>query len=121
MNLKETFKNDVSSGSFKIVDSEKRLVGKWGQISIIDDVFDIWLIKPDLTPLTERKLTVIQKILPDNPPLIRLTGEAYFQTKNEELVRKCIPFLGIRKRKQQSLETIRKNTKRLANLREARI
>jgi len=105
MNLKEILGDISSASAFKTIDGEKRIIGKWGQISLIDDTFDVWLIQPDLSSLTERRITTIENKLQLNGTLIKLTGEAYFQTKDIDLIRRSIPVLGIRKKKQLSEAT----------------
>ena len=110
MNIRSLFKDHVSSGAFKVIDGKTRIVGKWGEISLIGDYFDIWFIRPKLKPLSERKLTAIQKKFPVEVGFTRLTGEAYAQTKDKALVLKTLPLLGIRKKRKLSPETIKKLT-----------
>jgi len=113
VNLREAFKDHVSSGAFKTIDGELRILGKWGQISVIGDLFDIWFIQPDMQPLTKRKLTFIKKMLPVELSLTELTGEAHTQTPDISLVLETLPVLGVRKRKQLSSEAIEKIKKQL--------
>lgn len=113
MNLKIIFKNDVSSSAFK----EKCIVGKWGIISVLDDVFDIWIVQSNLDPIPYRKMAFIQKNIPVEADLHMLTGEAWFQTRDIELVRQTLPLLGIKKKRQLSPETKKKQAERLAKVR----
>jgi len=119
MNLRKIFKNDVSSSAFNMIDGEIRITGKWGQISIISDYFDIWFIQPDLQPLSHQKLTAIRKNFPVDGELRILNGEAYTQTRDEASVRHALPLLGIKKKRKLSPETIKKLSAHLATLRKA--
>lgn len=105
MNLTHEFKNYVSSGAFKRIDGEIRIIGKYGQISLINDIFDIWIITPDLKQIPERKLSFILKRFPKNSGYTRLCGEAWVQTKDKELVLNILSVLKIRKRKKLSKHT----------------
>jgi len=117
LNLKDLFRNEVSSSAFKIIDGEKRIIGKYGQISIVDNLFDIWIIGPDLTPLNNHRITAILKKMPVNTPVQRLTGECYVQTPDIELVREILPLLGIKKRRKYSPATIQAKREQLARMR----
>ncbi len=117
MTLKKLFCDHVSSSAFKTIDGEKRIIGKWGQISLLDDIFDVWLVQPDLSPLTEHRITSIEKNLQLNSPLIRLTGEAYFQTRDINMVRKSFPLLGIKKKRQLSEDSKAKLRERIKEFR----
>lgn len=117
MNLRKIFNNDVSSGAFQKIDGETRIVGKWGQIATICCHFDIWIIKPDLEPVSPRKLSFIQKKFPVEGMLTVLDGEAYTQTRDESLVRKILSLLGIKRKRQLSPKTIKQLTERLAQCR----
>ena len=111
MKLKNIFKAHVSSGSFTKIDGELRIVGKFGQISMIDDVFDIWFVSEP--HLTENKLTALLKNIPENVSFTRLDPEAHIQTSDLALVLKLLPVCGIRRRKYISPEDKKKLIKRL--------
>lgn len=121
MNLRTLFKDHVSSGAFKKIDGELRIVGKWGQISLTSDCFDIWIIQPDLQPLSNRKLTAMEKMLPIELGLTRLTGEGYVQTKDIALVLKTLPVLGIKRKRKLPPEAIEKLRKQLRGLHDQKI
>lgn len=108
MSLKSIFKDHVSSSAFKRIDGELRVIGKFGQISMIDNVFDIWLVGE--SPLSERKLSALLKKTPQNVNFRRLDGEAYVQTTDLSIVLKLLPVCRIRRRKKLS----EKEQKRLA-------
>jgi len=100
-----------------VIDGETRILGKFGQISVIGDAFDIWFVGPNLEPLTEHKLTAIQKKLPEDRGFRRLTGEMYGQTKDIRLVYKTLPLLGIKKRRRYSDEYRAKLRDRIREIR----
>lgn len=103
---RELFSPHVSSGAIRKIDGATRVIGKFGQIEMLDDIFDIWLVKPDLSPLTEHKITAIIKKCPLELGFTRLTGEAYAQTPDFNTALGCLVALGIRKRKQVSGKTL---------------
>ena len=105
INLRETFKDRVSSSAFKTIDGELRIIGKYGQVSVIGDMFDIWFTAEP--PLTRLKVTRRLQKLPENRMFCVLTGEAYTQTRDVRLVDLCLPLLGVRKRRRYS-DTYRK-------------
>ena len=116
MNLREIFKNDVSKSAFKVVDGVTRIIGKNGEIEIIDDIFDIYFVGPDRTPLHGLTLSTIRKKLPLGATLIELTGEAYLRTTSEELARLCLPLLKVKKKRQLS-DTEKDRLRRMVNKR----
>ena len=116
MNIRETFKNNVASSAFKVVDGVTRITGKFGELEIIDDIYDVYFVGPNRASLTEHKITAIQKKLPENANLIRLNGEAYLQTTDLELARQTLHLLGVRKKKQLSEETLQKMRERLMRI-----
>ena len=103
MNIRKIFKSHVSSGSFKNIDGEIRIVGKFGQVSLINDVFDIWLVSEP--PLTPRKLSALLTSIPKEVSFTRLDTEAYIQTSDISTVLKLLPICGIRRKKEISKET----------------
>ena len=113
MNLREIFKNDVSSSAFY----GALIKGKFGVIEIVDGVFDVYFVGTK-EPISERKLTAIIKKLPENVDFHRLTGEGWFKTTDEELVRKTLSLLGVKKRRQYSeaaLVELRERGRKLAD------
>lgn len=100
MSLRKTFKDHVSKSAFKKIDGELRLVGKFGQISILDNVFDIWFVSTP--PLTSKKLTALLKKLPEELSYTRLDGEAYVQTPDLQVVLKLLPLCGIKRKRKVS-------------------
>ena len=77
MSLRRLFENEVSSSAFQVIDGELRIIGKFAQISILDNgLFDIWLVAPGLEPLSTRKLNSIMKMFPQEAKFTVLTGEA---------------------------------------------
>lgn len=117
MKIKEIFKEYVSSGAFKHIDDEIRLVGKYGQVSLIEDVFDIWFVSE--LPLTQRKLSALLKKIPENVGFTRLDTEAYIQTSDISVVLKLLPICGIRRKKRNSKQTKTKLIKRMEILNKA--
>ena len=56
------FKRDFSSTSYKTIDGERRIVGKFCEIALLDDgFFDIWIVKPNREPISNQKLTWLIK------------------------------------------------------------
>lgn len=100
MNLRELFSDKYSKSAFTYIDGELRLVGKWGQVSKVGNLWDVWFI------CTERRLSDISdKIVlkyGDNSEFNRLTGEAFIQTKDAEKVLFLTDLCGIRKKRQIS-------------------
>lgn len=119
MNLRKIFSNNVSSSAFQRIDGETRIVGKWGQIALIDGYFDIWIIQPDLKPVSPRKLSAIQKKLPIEGRLTVLDGEAYTQVWDARIVRKTLSLLGIKRKRRISPEVAKQLADRLTKRREA--
>ncbi len=111
MKIKNILKDQVSSGSFKKIDGEIRVVGKFGQISLVDNIFDIWFVsKPPLTP---RKLSALLKNIPETVHFTRLDSEAYIQTPDLSVVLKLLPICGIRRKKKISDESKKRLIKQL--------
>ena len=96
--LRQIFGNDFSKSSFKKIDGEYRIVGKYGEIALNDDgSFDCWLVSQDRSPFTTRFVNSRIKQCGEAPWRI-LTGEAHYQTTDPDLIRKSGSLLGIRKR-----------------------
>ena len=116
MSLRTIFKNDVSSGVFKVIDDETRIVGKFAQISLLDSGgFDIWLVRPGLEPLSTKKINAIIKKFPQEAKFTVLTGEAYTQVRDKEIVLKTLSLLGIWKKRILSLDAKAKLIARFNN------
>jgi len=95
--MKALFKDLVSSGAFKTIDGEMRIIGKFGQISMIDDVIDCWLVTDP--PMSKRKLGAALKKSPLGASFRVLDGEAYYQTTDKSLIPELITLAGIRKKR----------------------
>lgn len=106
MNIRHEFRDQVSSGSFEVIDDELRLIGKYGQVVLNGDVYDIWFIKPKLESISTRKLGYILRNLPKELCLTRLNGEAYAITKDKGVVLKTLSLLGVRVKRKLSREAI---------------
>ena len=118
MNLRKIFESEVSSSAFQVVDGETRLVGKFAQISLMENgLFDIWLVGPGLQPLSTRKLNSILKMFPQEAKFTVLTGEAYTQVQDKDVVLKSLSLLGIRKKRKLSPEAREKLILRLKTAR----
>lgn len=105
MTLRKIFENEVSSSAFQVIDCETRIVGKFAQISLIGDrLFDIWLVRPSLQPLSTRKLNSIIKRFPQEAKFLVLTGEAYTQVRDVNIVIENLSLLGIKRKRKLSPE-----------------
>jgi hypothetical protein len=105
MSLRRLFENEVSSSAFQVIDGELRIIGKFAQISILDNgLFDIWLVAPGLEPLSTRKLNSIMKMFPQEAKFTVLTGEAYTQVRDQDIVLERLSLLGIKKKRKLSPE-----------------
>jgi len=114
MNLRQHFKNEVSSSAFLVIDEETRIVGKYSQISLTDSGhFDIWLVGPNLEPLSPRKLNSILKSIQQEASFTVLTGEAYTQTMDKQLILRNLPLLGIKKKRKISISERQRITHQL--------
>lgn len=100
MNLRDLFKDIYSKSAFREIDGELRLIGKFGQVSKVGELWDIWFI------CTNHRINDVSRkfVLKygDNEPLIKLTGEAWIQTKDDEKVIFLADLCGIRKKRQIS-------------------
>ena len=114
INLRETFKDRVSSSAFKTIDGELRIVGKYGQVSTIGDKFDVWFVADP--PLTKLRVTLRLQKLPENGMFHVLNGEAYTQTRDVRLVDLCLPLLGVRKKRRYSDEYRQVLAERVRNI-----
>lgn len=99
MTLKKIFGDHVSSSAFQVIDGEIRIVGKFAQITLMDDELDIWFIKPNFEPIGERKLSNLIKAIPHKLTVNRLNGEAWFKCKEPELICELLILWGVRKRR----------------------
>lgn len=105
------------------------IVGKFGEMACLDGVWDVWIKHPDRRQrLGEGKVNNIVKHLKaytDSKPLSligpihRLDHEAWFRTKDEDLLFHMLPALGIHRKmkpKQLSEEDKRRLRERLASI-----
>ena len=114
MNL-QTAREWYSKTAYRVIDGEPALVGKFGRITQLDNGdFDVWFIGPDLSPLGERKIGVIERNLSVEGPLNRLNGEAYIQGRGAAFLRETADLCGVRKKRRVS----QKERDRLARMRE---
>ena len=102
------FKQDFSSSAFKTIDGERRIVGKFCEITVLDDgTLDIWIVRPDREPISNQKLTWLIKGIEVLPAFLsgkkatiqRLTGEAYLQTTDRSLVREVALLCGVKRKR----------------------
>lgn len=106
MSLRRLFENEVSSSAFQKIDDELKIIGKFAQIALLDDgQLDIWLVRPGLKPIRARKLSSIIKMFPQEAKFTVLTGEAYTQVSDKNIVIERLSLLGIRKKRKLSQET----------------
>ena len=106
MSLRRLFEHEVSSSAFQKIDDELRIIGKFAQIALLDDgQLDIWLVRPGLKPISARKLSSIIKMFPQEAKFTMLTGEAYTQVSDKNIVIERLSLLGIRKKRKLSQET----------------
>lgn len=115
--LKELYGDIISKSAFKVVDGQMRIIGKWCELEIVGDKLDIMLIGNDRKPLTERKITNLERKLPTNWHFHRLNGEAYTLVPLKTKLQQHLKLLGIRARKRISEETRQKLTDHLRELR----
>ena len=116
--LYQFFEEKISKSAIQKRDNDWIILGKWSIVSVWDDgLIDIWLCDAQNLPLGmlgERKLTNIitglEKISVKSV-FHRLTGEAYTQAMDKELVLLNLNLLGIRKKKQLSPDFIFPNKK----------
>ena len=116
MSLKKLFGDCVSSSAFQVIDGEPRIIGKFVQISLIDDEIDIWFVRPNFEPIGERKLSNLIKTIPHKLPVHRLNGEAWCQLKEPALIRELLLLWGIRKRKVISESEKKRLSNQMKNL-----
>lgn len=106
MSLRRLFEHEVSYSAFQKIDDELRIIGKFAQIALLDDgELDIWLVRPGLKPISARKLSSIIKMFPQEAKFTILTGEAYTQVSDKNIVIERLSLLGIRRKRKLSQET----------------
>lgn len=88
MNIREIFKNDAAKSAFKVVDDVTRVCGKYGEIEIIGNMFDIWFVDRE-NGLSQRKITALCKKLPRTEGVSVANGEIWYQTRTRT---KCALF-----------------------------
>lgn len=105
------FKPDFASTAFKTVDGERRIVGKFCEVSILDDgTLDVWIVTPSRQPIGVRKLNNLEATISrlegsQEARYTRLDGEAYIQTTYWDLVREVALLCGVKRRKRISEAT----------------
>lgn len=102
--IREAFADHVSSAAFQVVDGELRVVGKFAQISIAGDKYDVWVVGRD-KPMTQRKIRSITSKFPTGTGFQELTGEAYAQVAGLKFILQNLDLMGIRKKRQVTAET----------------
>ena len=109
MNIREIFKDDFSKSAFANIDGETRIIGKYGQLSIVDGLFDLWFVGKDLKYLSTKRINAIKAVIGDD--LNVLKGEAWVQTKDEFKARYWAKFLGIRAKRKTTQAMLAKLAK----------
>lgn len=107
MNIREEFKDHVSKSAFVNIDGVTRIVGKFGEIEIIDDVFDIWFANRE-NPLSQRKITALLNKIDRTEGVSVANGEIWYQVKDKNEVLSILSIMGVKKRKRYSEETLEK-------------
>lgn len=103
MTLRQRFKDDFASSAFQTYCGDDAIIGKFGVIvELEDNYYDCWFVYPDGSPLSERKLTILEENTKEIGGIIRLTGEAYTQGRGESFVREIAPYVGVKKKKRVS-------------------
>ena len=103
MTLRQDFADDFSGPSFRTIDGETQIVGKWGRISQFEDgTFDVWFIGPDLAPLSNQKLAAIRQKCPEWMGLRILDGEAYAQGAGREFALQAARLTGVKRKRRVS-------------------
>ena len=98
--FRQEFDRDFSISAFRQIDGETVIMGKWGRITQNDDdSYDCWFVSPDLSPLTEHKITAIQKKLRETRVLRRMTGEADIQGTGRDFVLEMAVLAGVKKKR----------------------
>ncbi len=115
--LRNLLCDHVSSSTLKMIDGELRVVGKYGQITLMDGFFDIWIVGPDLTPVSTRRINLTAEIFRQEGSFIKLTGEAYVRTKDKALILKSLRLLGIKAKRRLSAKTTERLKKQMAEIR----
>ena len=114
--LKTLYQTDFSSSAFKHDEadySEWQIQGKFCLISLSGNTLDIWLIKPNLNPLTMRKLnSMISHMEPLSWTI--LEGEAYTRTTDLDFIRRNSSVLGIKSKRAYSEATLEQLRTRLS-------
>ena len=122
MNSLKVFKQDFASTAFKTIDGDRRIVGKFGEVAILDDgIFDIWIVSPSREPVGTRKLNNLEKAFSrikgwELARYVRLTGEAYIQTTDRSLVREVALLCGVKRKRRVSESTRERLCKRLGQI-----
>src|SRR5688572_16163350 len=101
--LRQHFGSEFAKSAFRMIDGELRIVGKFGQITQLEDgTFDVWFVGPDLNPLTGRRIASIAQNFPRRGCLKILEGEAYTRGRGKAFVLDIAPLAGVKKRRMPS-------------------
>ena len=117
--LRDIFKDIASSSAFQVADDgELRLVGKFAEITVMGDLLDIWLVRPDREPIGTKKLNNIIANLGLTGGSVRmLTGEAIIAMSPGSITREMLRSLGIKQKKLYSdgyLAKLRENMAKIS-------
>lgn len=103
MSLRLDFVDDFSRSAFQLIDGEQRIVGKWGQITQLDDgTYDCWFVGLNLTPLTAHRLAAIRQKVAQEGGFRQLTGEASIQGRGRAFVLKMAAVAGIKRKRRNT-------------------
>jgi len=104
--LRELFSDKVSSSAFRKIDDEWMVVGKYGEITVLDSgKIDVFVRHPEREPLGTRRINIICNslaayTLPGR--MAKLDGEAWMQF--DELPDSAFKVLGVRRKMRYSDE-----------------
>jgi hypothetical protein len=122
MNSLNDFKQDFAGTAFKTIDGDRRIFGKFGEVTILDDgIFDIWIIPPSREPIGTRRLNNLEKAFyrlkgREQARYVRLDGEAYIQATDRSLVREVALLCGVKRKRRVSESTRERLCKRLGQI-----
>lgn len=119
VDVREVFNNKLANSAVVCVNEENIVVGRYCQVTIGEDgEFDIWICNPkDIAKgVSQRKVNSMVEVLSKHPGVGKITtlsGEAYFNTKDVNVVLDNLKLLGISKRRSVSKENKEAFTKRM--------
>ena len=136
----DAFDGEVSKTAIRKVGDEWMLVGRYGFVAPVDDVWDVFVCNPaDMTKgLSQRKVGAIlvgiynrvfdnvadvssvSEIYGESWGLRILDGEAYMQALSVEQIKKVLDLLGIRRSMNLSEDARAKMAQRMRALREGK-